>query len=556
MSDIIYFILRKKACPWHKSSLPVKQNGKKIITLLNDHSLISEGGCLDNAQSNDNCKNASNFRPISRIISIRTSFSTAATGNCKGTVAMSTISCYRAVMNEKFDVLPLKQELLHNLKELNFSSMTPIQAQSLPEVLSGKDVIAQAKTGSGKTAAYGLGLLNSLDVDSLNIQSFVLCPTRELAEQVAQEIRTLARTLKNVKVLTLCGGVAEFHQERSLSYGAHIIVATPGRVLKLLKNNLIVVKDIKTFVLDEADRLLDMGFHDDLMEIIGHLPAKKQTLLFSATFPKTILTLSKDIQYNATLIKVDVDHDELCIEEFFYKVKSHPDKEATLLAIMGNYKPKNTIIFCKTKQIANSVTSFLNANGVVAEAIHSDLDQNKRTAVLTKFSNQSISALVATDVAARGLDIEDLEAVINFDLPRDPEIYIHRIGRTGRAGKNGRAFNLIVPAELYQIEELEKLTHKKYNIEDSMKLTPVQHVDLIPPMKTMYVSGGKKDKLRPGDILGALVGEAKLSSEDVGDITIMNIVSYVAIKRDCINNAISKLNAGKIKNRKFKVGIA
>ncbi len=459
-------------------------------------------------------------------------------------------------MSEKFENLSLKQELLTNLSELKFNSMTPIQAKSLPLVLEGKDIIAQAKTGSGKTAAFGLGILNSLDSSQFLIESLILCPTRELAEQVAKEIRTLARMVNNVKVLTICGGVAEFHQEKSLSHGAHIIVGTPGRVLSLLKKGLLKLEKVKTFVLDEADRMLDMGFYDEMMDIASYLPQERQTLLFSATYPDEIKELGESIQVDAIEVKVDTEHEANSINQIFFEVDRHQDKNEALLKILGNYRPERLIVFCKTKQITDDVARFLKNNGIFAAGIHGDLQQNERTAVLTKFSNHSLSVLVATDVAARGLDIQELPAVVNFDLPTDPEVYVHRIGRTGRAGKTGQAFSLFIHKNRYRLDAIEDLTNISCKIEDSRDLSSDEEYGLVPPMQTMYIGGGKKNKLRPGDILGALVGEAKIDSNNVGDISIFNILSFVAIKHEWIDQAVDKLRAGKIKNRKFKVGFA
>ncbi len=459
-------------------------------------------------------------------------------------------------MDTTFAKLPLKQELLKNLEELNYATMTPIQEQGLPIVLEGHNIIAQAKTGSGKTAVFGLGILNFLDISITNAQSLILCPTRELAEQVAKEIRKLARVLKNVKVVTLCGGVAEIHQEKSLSYGAHILVGTPGRVLRLLSKHKLNFENVEMFVLDEADRMLDMGFYDDIMDIASHVPHHRQTLLFSATYPDGIEKLSRKIQKNPIEVKVDTEHKENIINQTFYEVEKHQDKNLALLKILGEYKPNRLIVFCKTKQITKDVAIFLNKHDIYAEGIHGDLQQNERTTVLTKFSNKSLSILVATDVAARGLDIDDLAAVINYDLPINPEMYVHRIGRTGRAGKNGLAFNLFIQKNNYKLDEIKEYTHKECKLEDISKLSSENKYDLIPPMKTMYISGGKKNNLRPGDILGALVGEAQLAPKDVGDISIFSVFSYVAIKTEKINQAINKLKSGKIKNKNFKVGLA
>jgi ATP-independent RNA helicase DbpA len=459
-------------------------------------------------------------------------------------------------MSEKFNILPLKIELLENLNDLKFDSMTPIQKKSLPIVLQGRDIIAQAKTGSGKTAAFGLGILNSLNTDELKIQSLILCPTRELAEQVAKEIRMLARKLQNVKVLTLCGGVAQYHQEVSLSHGVHLVVGTPGRVLRLLKDDLLNLENVTSFVLDEADRMLDMGFINDIKEIEFSVPDKRQSMLFSATFPDEILKLSEEIQTNASIVKVDTSHEKTSIVQKFYEVEGHGDKKEALLKILAKYKPDRFLVFCKMKQIADDVAKLLNNAGIQAAAIHGDLDQNERTSVLTKFSNKSISALVATDVAARGLDITDLAAVMNYDLPTDPQNYIHRIGRTGRAGKSGQAFSVFMNKEGYKIDAIEEELGMKFEISDLSKYSDDDIYDLVPPMKTIYISGGKKDKLRPGDIVGAIVGEAQVDASVVGDISILSVHSLVAIREEFVKDVIGKLNAGKIKNRKFKVGLA
>lgn len=457
-------------------------------------------------------------------------------------------------MDNSFKNLELSPLLLTNLEELKFESMTPIQAQSLPLILRGQDVIAQAKTGSGKTAAFGLGILQGLDVKNTTTQAFILCPTRELAEQVANELRMLARKLSNIRVLTLCGGAPEFKQEKSLQHGAHIIVATPGRILRLLKRGIVNLQSISTLVLDEADRMLDMGFIEDITAIINYLPRLRQTLLFSATFPPEIEKLSNTIQHQASFVKVDTAHAVDTIDEFFFEVVGHQDKFDALLGLLAHYRPSRLIVFCKTRQITDSVAKFLLSHGIAAAAIHGDLTQEERTTTLTKLTHHSLSILVATDVAARGLDISDLEAIVNYDLPSDPEVYVHRIGRTGRAGKKGLALNLYLENEADRLEAIENFTNKKCTIVDGNDLNTDQDYLLEPPMRTLLIYGGKKDKLRPGDILGALIGEAELDALDVGEITIFPTVSFVSVKRDLASNAIKDLNAGKIKNRRFRVG--
>jgi len=461
-------------------------------------------------------------------------------------------------MSKQFKDLSMKAELINNVRELGYVEMTPIQEKSLPIVLAGKDIIAQAKTGSGKTAAFGLGILNQLDISITHPQSLILCPTRELAEQVAKDMRSLARMLPNVKVLTICGGTAEYHQERSLAYGAHIIVGTPGRVLRLLKKSLIDLREIKSFVLDEADRMLDMGFYDDIKHISVFAPkaGDRQSMLFSATFPEEIEELSYKILKDPEMVTVDTLHEENTITQCAFELDSHKDKNAALLKVLATYKPERSIVFCKTKVIVDKISDFLNRNGVVADGIHGDHEQNERTLVMSKFSNKSLSVLVATDVAARGLDIKELPAVINYDLPQDLDDYIHRIGRTGRAGLSGMAFSFYVEQEGYKLDDIEDLINTRITSKNISELSEDDKYDLTPAMTTMYIGGGKKDKLRPGDILGALVGEAKIESKDVGNITILNILSYVAIKTEYIDHVIDKLQNGKIKNKKFKVGLA
>jgi len=453
-----------------------------------------------------------------------------------------------------FTNLSLKKELLTNLEELGFSSMTPIQSSSLPLILEGRDVIAQAKTGSGKTAAFGLGVLNSLDVKNTRVQCLILCPTRELVEQVASEVRRLARMLKNVKVLTITGGKSEYFQERSLAHGAHIVVGTPGRVLKLCKKNILKLNTANTLILDEADRMLDMGFHEDIMEISSFIPKERQTNLFSATFPDEIKNLGSKLQTDAIMVKVDSEHSVDVIEESFFLLDSHRDKDRALLKVLDVYRPERFIVFCKTKQITNDVADFLDENSIYAEAIHGDLVQEERTEVLTMFSNRSLSGLVATDVAARGLDIKDLGLVINFDIPSQPEIYTHRIGRTARAGKTGLAISFYTERETYKIDAISELQNKKIVPSLIDDLAESKNYDLIPEMTTIYISGGKRDKLRPGDIVGAIVGETGLDFKVIGEISISKITTFVAIKSENVDEVILKLNKGKIKNRNFKVG--
>ena len=427
--------------------------------------------------------------------------------------------------------------------------MTPVQAETLVPILANKDVIAQAKTGSGKTAAFGIGLLTKLRVKRFRVQTLVLCPTRELADQVAKELRRIARAIHNVKILTLCGGMAFGPQYGSLIHGAHIIVGTPGRILQHLDKGNLSLEELDTLVFDEADRMLDMGFIDQIDEILNYAPANRQTLMFSATYPDSIITLSKSIQKNPLFIKTVAKEKKNQIEEYFYESR---DKRATLTKALAYFAPERALVFCTTKVDTQKVADTLRRSGIDALAIHGDLEQYERVDVLVRFINKSCSVLVATDVAARGIDIEDLELVVNFDLPQDPETYVHRIGRTGRAGKKGTAITLYSGREA-DIMDLYRSGDRHFD--ETIDGVDVTHFSLTSPNTTLVIEAGKKNKLRPGDILGALTGEAGMAGNSIGKIDIYDRQSYVAIEKSAIDVAYNHLKNGKIKGRAFPVWI-
>jgi len=455
-------------------------------------------------------------------------------------------------MNTKdFSNLPLSKEMLNNLNEIGYKEMTPIQAQSLPYILEGRDVIAQAKTGSGKTAAFGIGLLHKLQVKKFRVQSLILCPTRELADQVARELRMLARFTHNVKILTLCGGSAFGPQLGSLRHGAHIVVGTPGRVLKHLKKETLSVENLDMLVLDEADRMLDMGFSEEINEVLSFVPKERQTLLFSATYTDEILDISSSIQKDAINIKTASIEAANKITERFYEVHNS-QKIDTLINILGNFKPENVIVFANTKAEVQEIADTLQKNRIDALAIHGDLEQYERNDVLVQFANKSTPVLAATDVAARGLDIKELSMVINYDLPHSEETYTHRIGRTARAGMDGLAFTLFTEYEADKADEYRK---KSRLFEDAAALKAVNNFEMKPQNITLVIEGGKKDKVRAGDILGALTGEAGLSADLIGKIDIYDRQSYAAIEAGKIDKAYEKLKNGKIKGKKFSVWI-
>lgn len=450
----------------------------------------------------------------------------------------------------QFSSLPLSADMLANLESLGYNEMTPVQAQSLPIILQKQDIIAKAKTGSGKTAAFGIGLLAQLNVKQFAIQSLVLCPTRELADQVAKEIRRLARAMHNVKVLTLCGGVSIGPQLGSLEHGAHIIVGTPGRIVDHIEKGSLKLESLQQLVLDEADRMLDMGFADALKIVLAACPEDRQTLLFSATYPEQIQKISAHCQKNPKEISVESIHTDINIEQHFYELRDGDRKNIAVQKLLAHFKPQSSIVFCNTKIQCQEVCDLLRAQRINALALHGDLEQKERDQVLVRFANRSCSVLIATDVAARGIDIKGLDAVINVELAHDSEVHVHRIGRTGRAGESGLALSLVAPNELGRLNRLEDYLQKTITLE------PVPNndgaIDIMPEMVTLCIDGGKKDKVRPGDIIGSLTKEADLPFEKIGKIDIFEFCAYVAVHQSIAKQALQHLQDGKIKGRKFR----
>ena len=453
--------------------------------------------------------------------------------------------------NERFNTLKLSPAQIQNLESMGYASMTPIQARSLPLVLDGKDVIAQAKTGSGKTAAFGLGLLEHINPRFFGIQALVLCPTRELADQVGKEIRRLAQAIPNIKLVSLCGGKPFGPQKGSLAHGAHIAVGTPGRVLDHLMKGTLKLDGLKTLVLDEADRMLDMGFSEDMAEIVARTPKERQTLLFSATYPEEIQKISRSVQRNPVNITIETEHLPGVIEQTFYEIKKH-ERNSTLLALFEHYRPASALVFCHTKIQCDEVASFLREHRIAALAIHGDLDQRERDQVLVRFANNSCPVLVATDVAARGLDIKSLEAVINYELPHDPEIYIHRIGRTGRAGAKGMALSLFTQAEQRRFNSIDEFITEPCLCDVPASLDRDPAYTLSPAMSTIQINAGRKQKLRPGDLLGAITGDAGVDGKSVGKIDIFDMYSYVAIEPSALRQTLSFLANGKVKGKTIR----
>lgn len=430
--------------------------------------------------------------------------------------------------------------------------MTDIQAQSLPLILEQRDLIAQAKTGSGKTAAFGIGILHKLNPAYFAIQALVLCPTRELADQVSNELRRLARFVENIKVLTLCGGAAMRSQMSSLEHGAHIVVGTPGRIRDHLGRGTINLSRLQTLVLDEADRMVDMGFYEEISGIVSACPARRQTLLFSATYPDDIHKASASFLREPSEVKVEAQHGAAQIEQRFYEVDSD-GRNAAVAQLLNHYKPVSTLAFCNTKIHCRELAAELREQGVSAVALHGDLEQRERDEILVLFANQSCSVLVATDVAARGLDIQTLGAVINVDVSKDTEVHVHRVGRTGRGQDKGLALSLCSPNEKKWVKLIEAYQGGPVQWFELASMESIEGGALRAPMVTLCIMGGKKDKLRPGDVLGALTGDAGLTKEQVGKINVFELMTYVALDRRIADKAFARLSTGNIKGRNFKM---
>ncbi|MCS5563558.1 MAG: ATP-dependent RNA helicase DbpA [Oleiphilaceae bacterium] len=454
-----------------------------------------------------------------------------------------------------FNNLGLSPAMTANLQQLGFERPTDIQAKALPHCLARRDVIAMAQTGSGKTAAFGIGLIEHLRPRLFAVQSLVLCPTRELADQVAKALRELARARENVKILTLCGGVPIGPQIGSLSHGAHIVVGTPGRIQDHLRKGTLKLDKLRSVVLDEADRMLDMGFEEAMEDILGQTPDNRQTLMFSATWPAPIRALSSRYQRQPEEVRAEAGQANPDIQELFYEISPGAAHEA-VMALLSERQPASCIVFCTTKQQCDELADALRQHGFSALALHGDLDQRERDSVLVRFGNQSCSVLVATDVAARGLDIKALPLVINAEPARDPEVHTHRVGRTGRAGEQGLAVTFCTPAKGHKISRLEADLGRTVSWGDSEALlaTPLQPVE--PAMRTLCIAGGRKEKIRPGDVLGALTGDAGLPGSAVGKIDLFDFQCFVAIDKRQAAKALKRLENGRIKGRKIRVRYA
>ena len=454
-------------------------------------------------------------------------------------------------MNE-FTTLALSPGLLQGVEAAGYLQMTPIQADSLPAILAGRDVIAQAPTGSGKTAAFGLGLLQRLDPTLIRAQALVLCPTRELADQVAKQLRRLASGIPNLKILVLTGGMPLAPQLASLTHDPHVVVGTPGRIQELLRKKALHLGGVRTLVLDEADRMLDMGFEEPIREIIGKTPKERQSLLFSATFPDAIREIGRSSMRDPLEVTAAGVVEQPVVVQRFYEVDL-ARKQTALAGLLFEQRPESCVVFCNTRRDVDEVAASLQHFGFSALPLHGDMEQRDRDEVLVRFANRSCNVLVASDVAARGLDIDDLATVVNYELPTDPDVYLHRIGRTGRAGRGGEVLSLCTPREISRAHDLEQRQGAPLQWHRVVPVAPAARSAPLAAMSTLRIDAGRTDKLRPGDVLGALTGDAGLPANAIGKIDIFATRSYVAIARAQANNALARLNAGKIKGKNFRV---
>lgn len=521
----------------------------------------------------------------------------------------------------KFEELDLNPTILKAIEEMGFEEMSPIQAKAIPLILEGKDVVGQAQTGTGKTAAFGIPLLMKIDPKDKSLQAIVLCPTRELAIQVAEELRKLAKFIHGIKVLPVYGGQEISKQIRSLKTGVQIIIGTPGRVMDHMRRKTIRLDKISTVVLDEADEMLNMGFRDDIETILGQVPEQRQTLLFSATMPQPILDIARTYQKDAQMVRVV--NKELTvpkIEQYYYEV-TPKNKEEVLSRLLDMYNPKLALVFCNTKKQVEELTAALQGRGYFAEGLHGDMKQQQRDRVMNKFRNGKTEILVATDVAARGIDVDNVEAVFNYDVPQDDEYYVHRIGRTGRAGREGKAFTLVTGREIYKLKDIMRYCKTKIkarqipSINDvtSVKASKIldkaavliqdedlgRMINLIEErvnnedytslelaaaflkmamgndsykaedessaindfgdtgaeegMVRLFINLGKNQKVKPGDILGAIAGETGMPGKLIGSIDMYDKYTFVEVPREYASEVIQVMKTAKIKGKSINI---
>ncbi|MCJ8166258.1 DEAD/DEAH box helicase [Pontibacter sp. E15-1] len=452
-----------------------------------------------------------------------------------------------------FEDLKLKTELLQSLQERQFTTPTPIQASAIPLLLQGRDVAGQAETGSGKTAAFGLPLLHSINTDLQQVQALVLVPTRELAVQVRQELKQLGKNLANLKISAFYGGHA-FSQERaSLAHPPQVLVATPGRFTDHLSRRTLDLSAVRHLVLDEADKLLEMGFAEEIDQAVAALPANRQTILFSATMDEKVKELIADSLQNPQFVKATATTIPDQVKLVGIKVE-HTQRQEVVVQLLQSIRAAGTVVFVNTRVDADEQTALLQVQGLVAKALHGGMEQPDRDKAMTLFRNGTTQILVATDLAARGLDIAALQNIVHYELPINADAYLHRSGRTGRAGRSGTVYTLATSRDEQKLQEWNLLEMDEWlNLSTLQKSAATKPTSQAAAFATLHISGGRKDKLSPKDIVGALIAEAGLQANEVGKIEVQDRQSFVAVPATAVNAIIERLNNGKIKGRKYRI---
>lgn len=521
----------------------------------------------------------------------------------------------------RFEEMGLSEEIQKAVRYMGFEEASPIQAKAIPAMISGIDLIGQAQTGTGKTAAFGIPILEKVDPKLKKLQAIVLCPTRELAIQVADEIRNLSRYMHGITVLPIYGGQDIVKQIRSLKSGTQIVIGTPGRVMDHMRRKTMKLDFVHTVVLDEADEMLNMGFREDIEFVLSGVPEERQTVLFSATMPKPIMEITKKFQNNAKVIKVTKK--ELTvpnIEQYYYDVKPKK-KEEVLSRLLDIYSPRLSVVFCNTKKQVDLLVNALLGRGYFAAGLHGDMKQEQRDRVMQGFRTGKTEILVATDVAARGIDVDEVEAVFNYDLPQDDEYYVHRIGRTGRAGREGRAFSFVSGKEVYKLKEIQRYCKTKIYaqkvpslndvantkmeniLDDVERVIEQEDLDMMinaieervnnseftamdmaaaflkiccgmtednknteendwefgdtgageDGMVRLFINIGKKQRVRPGDILGAIAGESGMDGKLIGTIDMYDKYTFVEVPREYAREVLNAMKNVKIKGKTVAV---
>lgn len=515
----------------------------------------------------------------------------------------------------RFEDLQVDERILRAVEDMGFEEASPIQAQAIPVIMEGRDVVGQAQTGTGKTAAYSIPVLEKINPDLKKLQAVILCPTRELAVQVAEEIRRLAKYMSDIRVLPVYGGQEIVKQIKSLKSGVQIVVGTPGRVMDHMRRKTVRFDNVSMVVLDEADEMLDMGFREDMETILTDTPSTRQTVMFSATMPKAIMEIAKNFQKNAEIIKVV--RKELTvknIEQYYYEVRPK-NKNELLCRLIDIYNPRLSVVFCNTKRQVDELISELKGRGYFADGIHGDMKQAQRDRVMADFRSGKTEILIATDVAARGIDVDDVDVVFNYDLPQDEEYYVHRIGRTGRAGREGVALSFVSGKEAYKLKDIERYCKTKIKAKpvpsmDDVKNTKLEAIftkvkevieegglsDMIEAVESnlnmedytsldiaaallkmtigdslehreeleqvhfdmdadsrgmvrLFINVGKKDKIKPANILGAISGESGLPGKLVGSIDMLDNYTFVEVPSKYANAVLAAMENVTIKGR-------